>query len=310
MAAAASYSPDLHKRLKEEFVSNLQGTTMLEIAALSALVPVFVIFRQCLHSIFPSGKNGLSVTKENPKSTQNRPNYWQNLAVDFLVVIVPSVACLTVAADWVYTILAAMSGVLLVILSSQIFLSSTTKGVPAAEQDPSRKAYISSYRFVMMLVTCVTILAVDFTAFPRRYGKTETYGTGLMDIGVGSFVVANALVSRQARNLPPSKHGGILRNTSPLLILGFVRLIVTKGVDYQEHVAEYGVHWNFFFTLAGVGLLTSLICIPPLWCGSLGVFLLTGNSSLFWMIVSRLTYVTVSFGHPCDKINIFQGATR
>lgn len=25
-----------------------------------------------------------------------------------------------------------------------------------------------------------------------------------MDIGVGSFVVANALVSRQARNLPPS----------------------------------------------------------------------------------------------------------
>ena len=31
-----------------------------------------------------------------------------------------------------------------------------------------------------MLVTCVTILAIDFAVFPRRYGKTETYGTGLV----------------------------------------------------------------------------------------------------------------------------------
>ncbi|KAH9534507.1 hypothetical protein CY35_17G009000 [Sphagnum magellanicum] len=134
----------------------------------------------------------------------------------------------------------------------------------------------------MMLVTCVTILAVDFTVFPRRYAKTETYGTGLMDIGVGSFVVANALVSRQARSLPPSKYGGVLRNVSPLLILGLARLIVTKGVDYQEHVAEYGVHWNFFFTLAGVALLTSLIHVPPTYCGSLGIAIL----SVYQMLLS------------------------
>lgn len=139
---------------------------------------------------------------------------------------------------------------------------------------------ISSYRVSMMLVTCLSILAVDFNIFPRRYAKTETYGTSLMDLGVGSFVLANALVSRQARGISNMTLSSGLRSTSPLIILGFARLISTSSVNYQVHVGEYGVHWNFFFTLAAVAILTLLVDVHPNYCGILGSFILIGYQAL------------------------------
>ncbi|KAF9625445.1 hypothetical protein IFM89_022842 [Coptis chinensis] len=66
------------------------------------------------------------------------------------------------------------------------------------------------------------------------------------------------------------------RSTGPLILLGFGRLISTVSVDYQVHVGEYGVHWNFFFTLAAVSILTSLISISPKCCGVLGLLVLIG----------------------------------
>ena len=122
--------------------------------------------------------------------------------------------------------------------------------------DMSRKRpFIGGFRAYVLIATAVTIIAVDFVIFPRRFAKTETYGSGLMDMGVGAFIISNAIVSPEARGVY-SSHTGLIstvfrsfKSSLPLLVLGVLRFISVKCTDYQEHVSEYGVHWNFFFTL-------------------------------------------------------------
>ena len=109
----------------------------------------------------------------------------------------------------------------------------------------------------------MAILAVDFCVFPARFMKAQTFGTGLMDLGVGAFVFTGALVQR-----PPSssssttskrKASSAMKTILVLLALGLARLASTTAVGYHVNTAEYGVHWNFFFTLAAVRVLSILV---------------------------------------------------
>jgi hypothetical protein len=47
-----------------------------------------------------------------------------------------------------------------------------------------RRDALTLFRASLVLITCIAILAVDFQAFPRRFGKAETFGTGAMGLSV------------------------------------------------------------------------------------------------------------------------------
>ncbi|KAL6775986.1 PIGW1 [Auxenochlorella protothecoides x Auxenochlorella symbiontica] len=89
---------------------------------------------------------------------------------------------------------------------------------------------------------------------------------GLMDVGVGSFVATSAITrgfrgasrTGDARAVKCSRFRREATRAAMLLLLGLLRLLSTRGVDYQSHASEYGVHWNFFFTLGALRLAVSV----------------------------------------------------
>jgi phosphatidylinositol glycan class W len=76
-----------------------------------------------------------------------------------------------------------------------------------------------------------------------------------MDLGVGSFVFSLGMMSAlpllRSKQQPPflAQVWITTKKSAGVLALGLVRVAMVKGVEYPEHITEYGVHWNFFFTL-------------------------------------------------------------
>ena len=65
-------------------------------------------------------------------------------------------------------------------------------------------------------------------------------------------------------------------------------------------MGEYGVHWNFFFTLAAIAILTSIINIPPKYCGLLGAVILVGIVSIHYCSIHAsgkiILWLLITFG--------------
>lgn len=251
------------RELKEAFVRNLNGTNLQEVALGSSLAPICFMTRGLILILYQQAKGTLPL-----------PLIF-HLLLDFSVLILPLVLSCTVLSSVLHQVIAS-----LILVSACMFCYIyRTSRRPSAQHSKTNIStffqshvefnqvpFVTLFRVFVNVKTAISILAVDFSIFPRRYAKTETYGTGVMDFGVGAFVFANALVCPEARRkkISGSKLNHITKqlwSVWPLLVLGMGRLVSLKMSDYHEHVTEYGVHWNFFFTLAIVRVVTSMLLV-------------------------------------------------
>ncbi|KAJ4422745.1 Glucosaminyl phosphatidylinositol (GlcN-PI) nositol acylation protein [Gnomoniopsis sp. IMI 355080] len=270
-----SNSTSTYKQQKEDFVSGLTGGPVGEIVAVTAVLPVAALVWSVLQA----------------RQSFFKPYTALALLVDYLLTVGTTLLAITLYADKsLLLMILLLAPALLVyalppnsgarrkkpLLPPSAIKPTTTGGASATRNDLnvlSTKPFLTSFRASILVITCLAILAVDFRIFPRRFAKVETWGTSLMDVGVGAFVFSAGLVgarpvlkeraahaggSRAMASTLPGRLGRSVRHALPLFALGVVRLLSVKGLDYAEHVTEYGVHWNFFFTM---GLLPPFVAL-------------------------------------------------
>jgi len=236
------------KQQKEDFVSGLNGGSVGEVNAVSSVAFVAVLLWSVLQS-----RRGF-FTPYTPLA----------FLVDFFLNVAATLLAMTLWSSTPILLAALFAGPAALVYLLPATKSSKRKSKPPKDPKNTKldplplKPFLTTYRAFMLVMTAICILAVDFRLFPRRFAKVETWGTSLMDMGVGSFVFSAGIIAARpalkeraaGRSVPIGQRIlGSLRHAVPLLVLGVVRLLSVKGLDYAEHVTEYGVHWNFFFTL-------------------------------------------------------------
>ncbi|KAF8637760.1 hypothetical protein AX16_010747 [Volvariella volvacea WC 439] len=260
-----------YKQAKEAFVSGMTGSTITHINKISFTA-------LCSIALYSAVRTRLAPTRSIP------------FPVSWTILVVPLLLSMTLYANSPGTLALWMlvpTGLVLLLPAQESGSSPLPSSVPpsspatprhhqtaqsASLQGPYTSNIpmlpaLTTYRAHMMLMTILGILAVDFPVFPRSLAKCETYGVSLMDLGVGSFVFSQGIVSAIPLLKNPAyltsplgpKVGYVVRKALPILVLGLVRVVLVKGTEYPEHESEYGTHWNFFITLALVPVLQVLL---------------------------------------------------
>mmetsp|Transcript_12642 Transcript_12642/g.30190 ORF Transcript_12642/g.30190 Transcript_12642/m.30190 type:complete len:514 (+) Transcript_12642:85-1626(+) len=257
-----------YKEQKEAFVTGHEGTTPWEVLLVCLSAPIGVACYQQLMIYNNAGSRGK--VEDNNSIMSSRI---QSILLEAILVWFPMVLCQT---KFLYPYgVAFLTIQSTIVLALRRLILSKKKNKPHASSNSSKNDYedsskirldfLTAYRSSILYLTFVAILAVDFHVFPRRFAKTEVYGYGLMDVGAASFCFSAGLVSRQAKPQRPTATSQInlkqVLHTLPLVIIGLLRTWTNKELDYQEHVSEYGVHWNFFFTM-GVMVIVPSIMVP------------------------------------------------
>ena len=200
-----------YKRMHERFISNGTGSdSPVEIMSISTIPHLAVILNGLLVFSINQFNNIDGKSSFYSKSTLGLIYFF-----DFGISTAPLLLSLTsMSEDWIYVVFALAlmvscwflhikfgTTIIPKSISQKTFLSK--KGAKMSKKEAYSNSrpvgcsfanmatqndkiidYITNYRSSMLVVTAICILAVDFPIFPRRFGKTENFGFGLMDIGM------------------------------------------------------------------------------------------------------------------------------
>ena len=182
------------KQMKESFVSDHNGTSMLEIIEGLGL-PTLLILCRGLGIIFSQHLSFSSHTW--------RPWFF----IDFAFLIVPLVTILTTFSTFV------LLEHLVIIFGAELFYKIYCKKIWYVRMlvwkilekflkvslDSEYIPGISCFHVIDSAFTAVAILAIDFPCFPRRLPKIGVYGIGAMDFQIGRFLLRTAMISPKIR---------------------------------------------------------------------------------------------------------------
>lgn len=245
------------KEQKEAFVTGHTGSNPLEVLLVSSSAPIglylFLELTALFQSMSPSGEVSSAFL----------------IFLEGFIILMPMVLCQTVILYPYGTTILVWELILATLLNrirsylskhdETILQSAMTSNDKKRPNSDEKLLFLTFYRSTISYLTFIAILAVDFKIFPRSFAKTEVQGYGLMDLGAASFCISGGMVSSFAKGRRNHNGMHVVKKSIPLLVMGIIRLITTKGLEYQEHVSEYGVHWNFFFTLSAVSLISWMI---------------------------------------------------
>lgn len=237
--------PKLYKEYHENFMKNHNGTT-IEAVFLTIVPTYFTTFLATNLILVAQPLNTLAT-----------------FFIEFLFIVFSTILHVTVVNYRIQEIALTLCVIALSVAYKQ--LSRRIHYKPFIQIPCRRPEYFNVLRANINLITAVCILAVDFKCFPRQLAKTESYGMSLMDTGVGLFVYGNGLVAPEINRTTSTVRLSwrtierTLWSCIPLVVLGAARFAATNELEYQQHVSEYGVHWNFFLTLALTKFISSII---------------------------------------------------
>lgn len=234
-----------YKELHKEAMTNQTGSSLTEIYTALFPLPVHLIMFIWLS------------VGTNYSRKIHAPTVWM-FVFEFIIMVIPTVFNFTLLSEsadvFVYHLIIFTIPFVWLLLNHNYITSSSI--------ETRKKPHMTFYRFMLNTYTVFCILAVDFNVFPRRFAKTERFGHGVMDIGVGCFVCSNALLFKIPKVHNIAKHSlKVFKQVLPLIVIGVGRTFFVAKSDYHHYVFEYGVHWNFFMTLAFLKII-NLIILP------------------------------------------------